>query len=211
METRVWDVPLKFRFRDASVNPPVSFSFPCFWKGLYVCADLTRILSSLRRAAERPGPPDKLVLQNVLCAFGIPFLRRGLAVGVDLCDRKWYLQKPKVNYLISGFSSKFMASGLSLFFIVFYMFVVPVKIAISYFAPPPQIWVRESELTRWFNQVLEFVIICVCQTWVVNDIDSFEIVCVILSTYVYIIIAIRNADVLICMLHFRSLSPYNRR
>jgi len=71
VETGVWDIPLKFRFRGASVNPPVLFSFPCFERDFYVCADLTRILSSLRQAAEIPGPLEKFGLHNVLCAFRI--------------------------------------------------------------------------------------------------------------------------------------------
>ena len=54
-------------------------------------------------------------------------------MGDDLCYGKLYLQKPKVNYLISEFVSKFLASGLCLFVIVFYIFVVSIKIAISYF------------------------------------------------------------------------------
>jgi hypothetical protein len=71
-------------------------------------------LSSLQLAAERPGTPEKFSLHKVLCAFRIPVLRRELAEGGGLCNRK-YLQNPKVNYLISGFASKFLASGLSLF------------------------------------------------------------------------------------------------
>lgn len=83
--------------------------------------------------------------------------------------------KPKVNYLISEFVSKFLASGLSLFGIVFYIFVVPVKIAISYFAPPsPNFGSVESELTGWFNQVLAFVLICLCQKWIVSRHRQFR-------------------------------------
>lgn len=75
---------LKFHYRGASVNPLYRVPFLVFQRVLYVCADLTRILSSLRRTAKRPGPPEKFGLNSVLCAFRIPFSRGGPAVGGDL-------------------------------------------------------------------------------------------------------------------------------
>ena len=116
VETRVWDAPLKFRFRGASVNPPVSFSFPCFWTGPLCLCWLDTYLEQFTTGGGETRATRKIHLLNVLYAFRIPFMRGGPAVSGDLCDGQWYLQKPNVNYLISGFVSKFLASGLSLFF-----------------------------------------------------------------------------------------------
>ena len=157
METGVWDVPLKFRFRGVSENPPVTFSFPCFWTGpLCLCwldtylEQFTTDSGEIRTTRKIRSPLRFMCIQNT-------FYDRRTCRGCWFERRKMISAKPKVNYLISEFVSKFLASGLSLFGIVFYIFVVPVKIAISYFAPPsPNFGSVESELTGWFNQVEPF-------------------------------------------------------